>query len=332
MSGPGGWRVPGYAEVRRLGPDGEPGKPGDPGNPGRSDADGRVVLAVNEMTGARVAIGYLPEDARREPGFAGRFRERARILMELDDPHLARVYGYAEGPQGAAVVMEVVNGATLRALLRRPATITPETALVVLKDSLLGLAAAHEAGVVHGDHRPERVLVQGDGTSKLAGLGLALRAGSAEYLAPELAAGRPASAASDMYAATAVFYECLTGRAPSPDARAGHVAGLLEPLRAVAGRGLAGDPALRPASAAMFVSELGEVASAACGAGWEERGRRGAASAAAALAASFPLNRPQPDRRRAGALTRVLPPVRAAIAAVRRLPPLARHRTDPPPP
>ncbi|GII28931.1 serine/threonine-protein kinase [Planotetraspora mira] len=294
MTVPGEWRVPGYAEVRALG----------------SGDDGRVVLAVEETSGSHVAIRYLPEETRTEPGFAERFRADFRLLADLDDPHVARVHEYADGPHGAAVVMEPVNGASLRAVLREESPIAPRAALVLFKDSLLGLAAAHEAGVVHGDHKPEHVLVQGDGASKLVGFGLAVRTGTPAYLAPEVRAGKPASAASDMYAATAVLRECLTGRLPG--GRRSHAASrqVPVPLRDLVERGLAGDPELRPPSAAMFVAELDEVASAACGAAWEQRGRRAVADLAAPLAPTFPLNRPPLDR----------PPgvLRTMAAAVRR--------------
>ncbi|MEN3539134.1 protein kinase [Microbispora sp. ZYX-F-249] len=293
MSSAEHWNVPGYRVTRELGAGG----------------GGRVVLAVHEQSGATVAIKYLSEDLRRDEGFVARFRQEARLLVELDDPHVVRLYEYLETGQGAAIVMELVEGPTLRALLREQGPTGPEAALAVLKGSLLGLAAAHGTGVVHRDYKPENVLVATDGTSKLADFGIAVRAGGAPapagtppYMAPEQWTGAAASPASDVYAATAVFFECLTGHRPYRATehvvlRHMHLTAPVPveeipgPLRQLVARGMAKDPALRPASAAAFVAELEEAATEAYGPAWEERGRRRLAALAAALAATFPLNR-----------------------------------------
>ncbi|MEV1201852.1 serine/threonine-protein kinase [Microbispora rosea] len=297
MSSAEHWNVPGYTVTRELGAGG----------------GGRVVLAVHEWSGAPVAIKYLSEDLRRDEGFVVRFRQEARLLVELDDPHVVRLYEYLETGRGAAIVMELVDGPTLRALLREQGPTGAEAALAVLKGSLLGLAAAHATGVVHRDYKPENVLVTADGASKLADFGIAVRAGGAPgspagtppYMAPEQWTGTATSPASDVYAATAVFFECLTGHRPYRATehsvlRHMHrtapvpVEEVPEPLRRLVARGMAKDPALRPASAAAFVAELERAAVAAYGPDWEERGRRRLAALAATLAATFPLNRARP--------------------------------------
>ncbi|GGO01344.1 hypothetical protein GCM10010116_02460 [Microbispora rosea subsp. aerata] len=297
MSSAEHWNVPGYTVTRELGAGG----------------GGRVVLAVHERSGAPVAIKYLSETLRRDEEFVARFRQEARLLVELNDPNVVRLYEYLETEQGAAIVMELVDGPTLRALLREQGPTGPEAALAVLKGSLLGLAAAHSTGVVHRDYKPENVLVAADGTSKLADFGIAVRAGGAPgapagtppYMAPEQWTGAAASPASDVYAATAVFFECLTGHRPyraSEHAVLRHmhmtapvpVEEVPEPLRHLVARGMAKDPALRPASAAAFVYELERAAVAAYGPAWEERGRGRLVALAAALAATFPLSRVRP--------------------------------------
>ncbi|WP_344864302.1 serine/threonine-protein kinase, partial [Planomonospora alba] len=283
----GGWSVPGYTELRELGAGG----------------GGRVVLARHDGSGALVAVKYLSEGLRGEPGFLARFRAEARLLVELDDPHVTRLYEYVEEAGNAAIVMEAVDAVSLRELLREHGATGPEAALAVLKGSLLGLAAAHGAGLVHRDYKPENVLVQADGTSKLVDFGIAVRAGEADrpagtppYMAPEQWTGAPASPATDVYAATAVFFECLTGTRPY---RATDRAVLMhqhatapvpveevpEPLRGLVARGLAKDPQDRPATSAGFVAELEAAAAAAYGQDWEERGR----ARLAALAALLPL-------------------------------------------
>ncbi|MFD4143164.1 serine/threonine-protein kinase [Streptomyces sp. NPDC058572] len=284
------WSVPGYTESRELG----------------SGGCGRVVLAVHDATGVPVAVKYLNERLRTDSAFVQEFRAEARLLGDLDSPHVVGLYEYVEAPNGAAIVMELVDGIALRALLQREGATGPEAALVVLKGSLLGLAAAHRAGVVHRDYKPENVLVAADGSSKLVDFGIAAGrdstpgvAGTPAYMAPEQWNGEPASPAADVYAATATFYECLTGRkpytgenfaelalqhidAPIPDAEAP------EPVRPLIRRGLAKSPGERPANAMAFVAELEEIAGAAYGPDWEERGQRKLAALAALLPLLFP--------------------------------------------
>src|ERR1700685_2317080 len=156
-----GWRVPGYTELKALG----------------SGGFGEVVLARHDPTGTLVAIKYLRRNLLADAGFAGLFRAEATVLASLDDPNVVRLYEYAESPGGAAIVMELVDGVSLRDILARQGATTPEAALGVLEGSLLGLAAAHARGVVHRDYKPDNVLVDGDGTSKLTDFGIAARSG-----------------------------------------------------------------------------------------------------------------------------------------------------------
>jgi serine/threonine-protein kinase len=270
------WAVPGYAESRELG----------------SGASGRVALAVHEETGHPVAVKYLNDALRTRPGFVQEFRAEARLLGGLRSDHVAGLYEYVEGPEGAAIVMELVDGVSLRTLLGRQAPLEPEAALVLLKGSLLGLADAHRLGVVHRDYKPENVLVRADGTSKLVDFGIATAdgttagiAGTPSYMAPEQWTGAPASPAADVYAATATFFECLTGRKPYTGANLAelalqHVDGAIpadevpEPVRPLVLRGLAKTPGQRPARAEDLVAELEATAGGAYGPDWEDRGRR----------------------------------------------------------
>ena len=124
--------VPGYEEVRELG----------------RGASGRVVLATHSATGTQVAIKYLANNLRRDEDFLRDFRAEARLLAEVSSPHVAPLYEYVEAGSGAAIVMELVDGVSLRSLLEEDGPLRPEAALVVLKGSLLGLAAAHDRSVV----------------------------------------------------------------------------------------------------------------------------------------------------------------------------------------
>lgn len=291
------WAVPGYAESRELG----------------SGASGRVALAVHRETGLPVAVKYLSESLRTRPGFVRDFRAEARLLGGLRSDHVAGLYEYVESPDGAAIVMELVDGVSLRTLVGREAPLDPEAALVLLKGSLLGLADAHRIGVVHRDYKPENVLVRADGTSKLVDFGIATAdgttagiAGTPSYMAPEQWTGAPASPAADVYAATATFFECLTGRKPYrgenlAELALQHVDGPIpadeapEPVRALVRRGLAKSPEERPAHAEDFVAELEAAAGGAYGPDWEERGR-GRLAALAALSLLL-LPRPPADPR-----------------------------------
>jgi serine/threonine-protein kinase len=285
------WWVPGFTELGELG----------------AGAQGRVVLARHDESGTLVAIKYLAAALAADPRFVELFRDEARMLARVADPHVARLHEFVTTERGSAIVMEAVNGTSLRELLKRHGTLGPEAALVVLKGSLRGLAAAHAVGVVHRDYKPANVLVQGDGGSKLVDFGVAVRAGEAgvragtpSYMAPEQWRGEAATPATDVYAATCVFFECVTGRRPyRADDRMAlmgqHVTGPVplaevpEPLRPLVERGLAKEPQRRPPGAGAFVTELEAVAVAAYGPHWEHRGVRGLAVGAAALAALFPL-------------------------------------------
>ncbi|MEU3342936.1 serine/threonine-protein kinase [Streptomyces sp. NPDC006668] len=287
------WAVPGYTQTKTLG----------------SGASGRVVLARHDTTGTQVAIKYLAEQLGDDPAFREVFRAEARLLGELRSPHVVALYEFVESPRGAAIVMELVDGVALRTLLREHGATTPEAALAVLKGSLLGLAAAHAAGVVHRDYKPDNVLVDAEGCSKLVDFGIAVPSGVAAnasgtpiYMAPEQWTGGAAAPATDVYAATATFFECLTGMKPYPgrtlaELAVQHIEAPIpdelapEPVRPLIRRGLAKTPQERPQSAAAFVEELEAVAAGAYGQEWEETGRR----ELAALAALFLLRFPSAD-------------------------------------
>jgi protein kinase-like protein len=288
------WNVPGYTEVKVLG----------------SGGFGEVALARHDASGTQVAIKYLHGEALADPEFAELFRAEAAVLASLDDPNVVRLYEYVESPAGAAIVMELIDGVTLREILIRQGATATEAALVVLQGSLLGLAAAHRRGVVHRDYKPENVLIDEAGASKLTDFGIAARAGDSPipagtlaYAPPEQFAGSPASPATDVYAAMATFYECLTGRPPFTGDTAEQLLSqhrsepvplepVPEPLRPLVAAGLAKDPGRRPADGAALVAELRAVAGGAYGPGWEDRGRSALAAAALLLAALWPTGGP----------------------------------------
>jgi serine/threonine-protein kinase len=286
------WSVPGYTEIRELGKGGA----------------GRVVLAYHDPTGTMVAIKYVTDDLTGDNSFMGDFRTEAEILAQLESPYITRLYEYLESSDGhAAIVMELVDGVSLRNLIRESGPLEPEASLAVLKGSLQGLATTHRRRIVHRDYKPANVLVDTEGQSKLADFGLATRtgrqgvlAGTPSYMAPEQWDGSEATPQTDIYAATATFFECLTGHVPF------RVAGGPELLRyqhettevpldevppAVHGLvrwGMAKHAAQRPRDAAAFLKELENVAGHHYGPEWEAEGRRKLARRVLALAVLLP--------------------------------------------
>jgi serine/threonine-protein kinase len=281
---------PEYTEIRTLG----------------EGASGHVTLARHEPTGTLVAVKHLAPALAADPSFRERFRAEAVTLHTLRHPNVVSFFEYVEDGGEAVMIMELVEGVALRALLDRGAG-EPEAALSVLKGSLLGLDRAHQAGVVHRDYKPENVIVDSTGTSRLLDFGVAVAAGEATwrggtplYMAPEAWTVGAIDPSVDVYAATAVFFECVTGQPPFTGAdldavRVQHLTEPVpdeaapEPVRELVRTGLAKSPADRYASAAVFLDALEEAAVAGYGADWERRGRRALAVGVGALAALWPL-------------------------------------------
>lgn len=280
-----GWTVPGYTESRILGTGGT----------------GRMVEAVQDRNGTRVSITYPDRNQWSDQSFRERFSADAELLSALDHPNLVRVRELVDTGTAAALITDAVQGATLRRVLADSAPLSVEAALAVLRGSLLGLEAAHEAGVVHRDYQPSNVWLTTDGTVQLTGFGLAVRTeammpapGTPAYMAPELWEGAAARPATDLYAVTATFYECLTGRVPftadsvfelqtmhrAAPIPVDDVPSALEPLLL---QGLAKTSVERPFDAATFLAEVEAAAAVAFGLEWEERGQRELAAVVAGL-------------------------------------------------
>jgi len=266
------WVVPGYRHVRELG----------------TGSTGRVSLAVEIASGSQVAIKHLDKRLVVDREFRSRFRAVARLIAELNDGNVARFHRYEEWRHGAAIVLEFVDGVALSGVLRSAGQLPAQAALVMLKGSLQGLAAAHALGIIHQDYKPGNVLVDNDGGGKLVDFGIAARhhdhpAGTPAYMAPERWSAGTCTPATDVYAATAVFFECLAGRPPftadDPIGLMREHATAAIPFDLVPGRvrelvayGMARSPDDRPA-AADFLRELERIAGDRYGELWEEQGR-----------------------------------------------------------
>jgi serine/threonine-protein kinase len=176
-----------------------------------------------------VALKVMDSRFAGDEHFLTRFQREARAVTRLKDPGLVAVYDQGAGTPGGEppfLVMELVEGGTLRELLRERGPMPPHAVAAVLRPVLSGLAAAHRAGLVHRDIKPENVLIDGDGRVKLGDFGLARAVtevtstttgtvfGTVAYLAPELVARGVTDARTDVYACGILLFETLTGRQP----------------------------------------------------------------------------------------------------------------------
>ncbi|WDF34492.1 PASTA domain-containing protein [Arthrobacter agilis] len=187
-----------------------------------------VYLALDRRLDRRVALKVLSPHLAEEPGFIDRFEQEAKSAARLSHPHVVGVLdqGVDEigGQPVAYLVMEFVEGRTLRDVLRERGRLTPRHALDLLDAVVEGLAAAHDAGIIHRDVKPENVLLSRTDQVKIADFGLARAVsvatgtatlvGTVAYLSPELVLGRPAEAQSDIYSTGVMLFELLTGRQP----------------------------------------------------------------------------------------------------------------------
>jgi serine/threonine-protein kinase len=173
-----------------------------------------------------IAIKVMESRYAGDGQFLTRFRLEARAVARLKDPGLVAVYDQGTDGQHPFLVMELVEGGTLRELLRERGPMPPHAVAAVLGPVLGGLAVAHRNGLVHRDVKPENVLISDHGEVKIADFGL-VRAvaeagitsasvilGTAAYLSPEQVSSGNAGPRSDVYAAGILIYELLTGATP----------------------------------------------------------------------------------------------------------------------
>ena len=187
--------------------------------------------------GRTVAIKMLRSDLARDPTFLARFRREAQSAAGLNHPAIVAVYDSGEDEDtesgGATValpyiVMEYVEGRTLREILNEALVMEPDEAARVTEGVLDALSYSHRMGIVHRDIKPANVMLTPDGSVKVMDFGIARAMadtaatmtqtqsviGTAQYLSPEQAQGNPVDARSDLYSAGCLLYELLTGRTP----------------------------------------------------------------------------------------------------------------------
>ncbi|MFJ2828712.1 Stk1 family PASTA domain-containing Ser/Thr kinase [Streptomyces sp. NPDC087263] len=191
-----------------------------------------VYLAHDTRLGRTVAVKTLRADLARDPSFQARFRREAQSAASLNHPAIVAVYDtgedYIDGTSIPYIVMEYVDGSTLRELLHSGRRLLPERTLEMTIGILQALEYSHRAGIVHRDIKPANVMLTRNGQVKVMDFGIARAMGdsgmtmtqtsavigTAQYLSPEQAKGEQVDARSDLYSTGCLLYELLTVRPP----------------------------------------------------------------------------------------------------------------------
>lgn len=248
---------------------------------------GEVWVAHDIALARDVAVKVLREEFAGDPGFLERFRTEARNAARLSHPNIAQPYDYGEVDGSGYIVMELVIGEPMSDLLAREPVLPLDRLLPILAQTARALHAAHVAGVVHRDVKPGNILLGRSGRVRITDFGVSLATnqisltatgmvmGTAQYLSPEQALGRPATPTSDIYSLGVVAYEALAGKRPftgesAVDIAVAHVNRPVPPLprtvdarmAEIVMRMLAKDVAERPRSAASLARTFDEMVAA----------------------------------------------------------------------
>lgn len=248
-----------------------------------------VYVATDHRLDRPVAVKVMRRDLAGDEAFVARFRREARSAARLSHPNVVGVFDQGQDGENVFLAMELVRGRTLRELIRADAPLTARAAIDIMDSVLQALAAAHRAGIVHRDVKPENVLLGDDGVVKVADFGLAraittetlttnhdVLLGTAAYLSPEQVEHGVADTRSDVYSATLILHELLTGEKAFGGDSPIHVAyqhvhgpvpvpsqvlpGVPERLDELVALGAAKDPAQRPGTATDLLLQLRSTA------------------------------------------------------------------------
>lgn len=255
---------------------------------------GEVWRGDDLLLQREIAVKVLLPALMSDSDFITRFRSEARMMAALRHPGIVQVYDYGENAQVGAhrldfLVMEFIDGTPLSAKIQQAGRLSPAETMAAIAQVADALQAAHDAGIIHRDVKPSNLLVRPAGAIVLVDFGVARSTGvtgitstnvvlgSAHYMAPEQAEGRPVTAVTDVYAVGAVAFSCLTGRPPYVGdnplavlAQLVHGAPPVLPpdvppaVAAVVMRALAKDPGQRfPSASALAAAALGAGSSPA---------------------------------------------------------------------
>ena len=205
------------------------------GNPLGRGGMAEVHRAVDQRLDREVAVKRLSAHLAADPTAQTRFGREARAAASLNHPAIAAVFDTGQDTDPADgttsipyIVMELVEGSTLRQVLNDGVPLSPERALGIVRSVLEALAHAHASGIVHRDIKPANVMLTGDGSVKVMDFGIARALGdtttslteaaavigTAQYFSPEQASGKPVDQRSDLYSVGCLLFELLTGRPP----------------------------------------------------------------------------------------------------------------------
>lgn len=188
----------------------------------------RVWRALDQNTGKNVAVKVLREEYSEDESFIRRFDREAQAASRMSHPNIVNLLDVGVEEDGTRyLVMEYVQGKTLKRFIQESGALRPEIAAQIIIRVLAALQHAHQNGVVHRDIKPQNILIDKEGTVKVADFGIARMAnaqtvnqtdesvmGSVYYFSPEQARGAAVDARSDIYSVGVVFYEMLTGKVP----------------------------------------------------------------------------------------------------------------------
>ena len=230
-----------------------------------------------------VAVKILKSDLAQDEDFRRRFNAESQAVAQLSHPNIVSVYDVSKGGDIEYIVMELIDGITLKQYMERRGRMDWRESLHFITQIMRGLSHAHSRGIIHRDIKPQNIMVLRDGSVKVADFGIACLAnqgqtltqealGSVHYISPEQARGDRIDARSDIYSAGVVLYEMLTGRLPFEGDSAVSVAiqhlssvplaprdidpSIPEPLELICMKAMNSDPNKRYASADAMIEDL----------------------------------------------------------------------------
>ncbi len=185
-----------------------------------------VYLAYDTILDRRVAIKVLRGDLSNDEKFVRRFQREALSASSLSHPNIVEMYDVGEDDGIYYIVMEYIEGKTLKQLIKKRGSITISEAIDIMLQLTDGISHAHDSYIIHRDLKPQNILIKEDGTIKITDFGIAMALnstqltqtnsvmGSVHYLPPEQASGKGSTIRSDIYSMGILFYELLTGSLP----------------------------------------------------------------------------------------------------------------------